>query len=272
MVACTTSNEENATEAFDRSVSKVCEHCNVSFWSKKFTRTHIEGDLVRFQITADELIMRRRKGRMIEFINYDELYFKGLAVVQPLNTKVVKFDMSEINILMALNDKQVTGNNDDNSRMGKQIVKQPDAGGLGNTLSRVLVDEIKVNFKPSNSKNQTIALTANYAKILTDTMTMRFEGNVNLEAAKCKISSTVAVWSNVHNGLFFSQPFLFNKKLYQPPAFFQITDNGKCQRVRSIHDVEYADKLDAVEDKIFRSMPMSAQLIFGLLGSPTQLK
>ena len=100
---------------------------------------------------------------------------------------------------------------------------------------------------------------------------MQFEGKVTLNATHCKISSEVAVWSSVYNGLFFSEPFRLNNKTNKRPAFFQITDTGKCQRISSVHDVEYVDKLDEVEDKIFESMPTSVQLIFGLMGSPTHL-
>ncbi len=267
LASCTTSNEENTTKIYDQKTGEGCKHCNVSFWVTKYARTHIEGPLERFKITADELTKKRRKGRMIEFINYDELYLKTLTINQSLNTKIVKFDMSEIALLTSSDDNLSA---DDTPRVdSNQIEKQTDAELLGNSLSRVLADEVTINFNPS--QNPPIVLTANYAKMLTDTMTMQFEGNVTLEAAKCRISSEVAVWSNEHNGLFFSESFQLNNKTYAPPAFFQITDAGKCQRVRSVHDVEYIDKLDAIEDKMFESMPMPIQLLFGLMGSPSNL-
>ena len=257
LTACTPNNEESTTGIYERNAREKCKYCKADFWVAKLTRTHIEGTLERFKITADELTKRQRKGRIIEFANYDEFYFKSLTIDQPLNSKIVKFDMNEITLLMSF------GNN--------QIVKETDAAVLGNVLNRVLVDQIKINFKPSNPKKQSILLMANYAKMLTDTMTMRLEGNVTLDAAKCKISSEVAVWSNAYNGLFFSESFQFNNKTYEPSAFFQISDTGKCRKIRSIHDVEYVDKLDAIEDKIFESMPMSVQLLFGFLGSTTNL-
>jgi hypothetical protein len=263
LVACTTNNEENTTKTFDQHASEKCKHYNVSFCVTKYTRTHIEGTLERFKLTTDELTKRRRKGRMIEFTNHDEIYLKSLTIDQPVNTKIVKFDMSEINLLTSNEE------NDDNTLAGNQVVKQIDTEVLGNRLSRVLVDQVRINFRPS--KRQPVVLTANYAKILTDTGIMRLEGNVRLEATKCKMSSAVAIWSNVYNGLFFSESFQFNNKTFKPPALFQITSTGKCHRVRSVHNVEYVDQLDVVEDKMFELMPESTQLLFGLLGSPTNL-
>lgn len=257
LIACTTNNEEDTTKTYEQNASEVCKYCKTSSWVTKLTRTHIVGTLEQFKITADELSKRQRKGRIIEFVNYDELYFKRLTIDQPLKSKIVKFDRDEIALLMSFD--------------GNRLVEQTDQKVLGSELNRVLVDEIRINFKPSNPKNKPIALTANYAKILTDTMTMRFEGKVTLKAAQCKLSSEVAVWSSIYNGIFLSESFQFNNRTYEPPAFFQINDAGKCQKVRSIVDIEYVDKLDAIEEKILESMPMSARFIFGLMGSSNNL-
>ena len=174
-----------SAEILERKADEECQHCNVSFWVTKLTRTHIEGTLERFKLTADELTKRQRQGRFMQFINYDELYIKVLTIDQHLNTKIVKFDMNEI-IPLTSNDTVALTSFDDNTRVSNNVVKQTESKVLGNTLSRVLVDEVKINFKPP--KYQPVVLTANHAKMLTDTMIMQFEGNVTLEAAKCKIS------------------------------------------------------------------------------------
>jgi hypothetical protein len=270
LIACSTSNEENESVSLDQNLVDSCKQCNASFWATKFTRTHIDRNLILFKFTADALNKRRRKGRMIEFTNYDELYLKGLTIDQPLTSKIVKFDMNEINLLINI-DGNLASEGKGATLAGKQIEKQANAEILGNKLTRLLIDDVRINFKPLNPQNQPIVLTANYAKILTDSMTMRFEGHVTLDAKKCKISSEVAVWSNSYNGFFFSESFKYNGKVYKSPAFFQITNTGKCQQLHSVHEVEYVDKLDEVEDKIFQSMPMSTQLLFGLMGAPTNL-
>lgn len=265
LASCSDTHDENPTEPLERNADEECQHCNVSFWVTKLTRTHIEGTLERFKLTADKLIKRQRQGRFMQFINYDELYIKVLTIDQHLNTKIVKFDMNEI-IPLTSNDTVALTSFDDNTRVSNNVVKQTESKVLGNTLSRVLVDEVKINFKPP--KYQPVVLTANHAKMLTDTMIMQFEGNVTLEAAKCKISSEVAIWSNKYNGLFFSEAYQFNDKTYETPAFFQITDTGRCKRKRPVRVLEYDDKLDAIEDKLLASMPMSARLMFGLMGAP----
>ena len=272
LIACSTSNDENESVSLDQNLVDNCKQCNASFWATKFTRTHIDGNLILFKFTADALYKRPRKGRMIEFTNYDELYLKGLTIDQPLTSKIVKFDMSEINLLIKIDGNLASESTGEGTTVaGKPIEKQANAEILGNKLTRLLIDDVRINFKPFDPQNQPIVLTANYAKILTDSMTMRFEGHVTLDAKKCKISSEVAVWSNSYNGFFFSESFKYNGKVYKSPAFFQITNTGKCQRVRAVHEVEYFDKLDEIEDKIFQLMPMSTQLLFGLMGSPTNL-
>lgn len=266
LASCSANHDENPAESLERNADEECQYCNVSFWVTKLTRTHIEGTLERFKLSADELIKRQRQGRLMQFINYDELYIKVLTIDQHLNTKIVKFDMNEI-IPLTSNETIPLTSFDDNPRTGNNVVKQTESKVLGNTLSRVLADEVRINFKPA--KYQPVVLTANHAKMLTDTMIMQFEGNVTLAATKCKISSEVAIWSNKYNGLFFSESYQFNNKTYETPAFFQITDTGRCKRVRPVHIVEYVDKLDVIEDKLFESMPMSARLLFGLLETPT---
>jgi hypothetical protein len=265
ITACTTNNEENQVDSFNQSADEECNHCNVNFWIKKYTRTHIDGAFKLFKLKTDELTKRQRKGRIIQFNNYKELYIKGLSIDQPLNTKIVKFDMNEITSLTSFDDNQVAAN--DNSGTNNKTLTQPNYQLLGKTLSRVLVDEVRITFKPS--KKPPIVLAAKSAKILTDTMIIRFEGDVTVEAKKCKISSRVALWSNVYNGLFLSESYQYNNRKYETPAFFKITDNGGCLKVSGVHVEEYVDPLDIIENKIFESTPESVRLLFGLMGTLT---
>lgn len=269
LTACSTSNDDPPPEILDQKAGKEFEHCNVSFWVTKLTRRHIEGEVERFKLTVDELTRKQRQGRFMQFINYDELYLKILTIDQFLNTKLVKFDMNEF-IPLVSNESDALTTLGNNPRVDSNPVKQTDSKVLGNKLSRVLVDEVRINFKPANYKP--IILTSNRARMLIDNMIMKFEGNVKLEAAKCKISSEIAIWSNQYNGLFFSESYELNNKTYKTPTFFQITDTGRCKRVLPVQVVEYVDKLDAIEDKLVESLPMSARLMFGLLGTPINQK
>jgi len=236
----------------------------------------MEGSLERFKLTADELTKRRRKGRMIEFHDYDELYFKGLTIDQFSNAETVSFAMGEVISLTPFsegnsnvaNEMKLPGESDENLQMDQHAETPVDKKVLGNKLNRVLVDDVRINFKLP--ENQPIVLSADYAKILTDTMIIRFEGNVAVNAAKCRISSAVAIWSNEYNGLFFPEYYRFNNRSYSKPAFFQISNTGSCRSIRPVHVVEYADKLDAVEDEMLASMPESVRLIFGLMGATIQ--
>ena len=266
LVACNAHNEEDTVEVYKPTMSKDCKYCKSRFFATKFTLAHIDGTLQKFKMTAAELSIKQRKGRVVEFYDHDELFFKDLIIDQPLSTKIVKFDITEINSLMTIGGNPGTNNQ---GIVVNQTAKQTGSEVLGNKLNRISGHDIKINFKPSSIKNHPIVLTADSAKILTDTMTMRFEGKVTLDAAKCQLSSRVAVWSNSYNGLFFSESFQLNNKTFKPPAFFQITDTGKCQMVKSIKNVEYIDNLAIIEEKMLQSVPMSIQLLFGLLGTST---
>ncbi|NOS88738.1 MAG: hypothetical protein HOP34_09415 [Methylococcaceae bacterium] len=194
---------------------------------------------------------------MMQFVNYDELYFKGLTVNQLLNTDIVTFDMNEMMPLNAF---------DDGFFVGQRVVQEKQLTVLGNSLNRVLADDVSIRFKPPHYPP--ILLTADHAKMLTDSMVIQFEGRVTLKARKCEISSDVAIWSNAHNGLFFSESYQFNHKIYNKPAFFQISKTGRCNSLKPVPFIEYADRLDAIEDKLFESIPMSARILLGLFATP----
>ena len=195
----------------------------------------------------------------MKFIDYEELYFKNLTIEQLLQTKIVSFDQHELNLLMPV-DHQV-------NKAAVSLINQNEPKVLGHVLNRILSDDIKITFKPPDIKKQPIVLMAHAAKILTDTMTIQFEGNMTLDAAHCKISSAMAIWSNIDNGIFFSKTFSLNNKTYQPPAFFQITDTGNCQKIPDKKNVDYIDKLDVIEYKMFEYMPEPLRPLFGLAGS-----
>jgi hypothetical protein len=261
LTAYTINHEKNQVATVEQSANQVCDYCNANFWVKNYVRTHFDGTFEPFNFKADELIKRQRKGRIMTFNDYDELYINGLLINQPLKTKIVKFDMNE---MMSIDSNKLTG--DDNSDTNSKLVNQSTYQILGNRLNRILVDKVRINFKPN--KKPPIVLTAKSAKMLTDTMIMRFEGDVVLEATKCKISSQVAVWSNVNNGLFLSEAYRYNNRTYKTPAFFQITDDGRCKKVRPTHRVEeYVDNLDIFENKLLESIPESTGLLFGLMGT-----
>jgi hypothetical protein len=260
--ACTTDNEKNTTRHEKQNVDESCRYYTGNLWATKITRTHIEGTLQRFKISADEVIKRPRQGKMMKFIDYEELYFKNLTIEQLLQTKIVSFDQHELNLLMPV-DHQVH-----NNQATPALINQNEAKVLGHVLNRILGDDIKIIFKPVDIKKQPIVLMAHTAKILTDTMTIQFEGNMTLNAAHCKISSTMAIWSNIDNGIFFSKTFSLNNKTYQPPAFFQITDTGYCQKIPDIKNVDSIDKLDVIEYKMFESMPEPIRFLFGMVALP----
>jgi hypothetical protein len=108
-------------------------------------------------------------------------------------------------------------------------------------------------------------LTSNHANLLTDSMLIKMENNVHLKAKQCELSSDMAIWSNKYQGMYFSQPFIWNKKRFTRPAFFQISNTGKCHKLRLAKPIEYIDKLDVIENKMLDLMPIKMRLLFGIL-------
>ena len=236
----TTINEDNPSQIDDQNPAEECRYCDVSFRFSKVNRHHSEKPLERITLTADEFIKRNRKGRFMLFSDYDEVYFNKLTIDQPLNARIVKLDMADL----------------------ISLIYSEESFNVGNTLSRVLIEKVRIHFKPP--KKQPIVLTADNSSLLTDTMTMRFDGNVTIVAKKCKISTNVAIWSNEYSGLYFLEPYRINNKIHKTPAFFQITNTGRCKRAFPAQAIEYIDKLDVFEGKMFESLPMDARQLFGL--------
>lgn len=264
-------NIENALESdhSNQNTIEECGTCSDKFWIKKFTHTHIDGSVINFNLTADSLVERIRKGRIIEFSNYDELYIKKLSINQSLSSKLVQFDNEEINSLIPSNRKLIEdegGDENNTTNINTSDTSKPEI--LGNRLNRILVDDFSVTFKPTNVKKPPILLKSDHAKILTSTMLMQFQGNVKVQATKCKLSANEGIWSSPNNGIFLLGPYKLNNKIYKSSDFFQITNLGECKKIHSINHVEYVDELDLIENKIIALMPIPVQFLFGFLTFP----
>lgn len=252
---CTSEPDENPTVT-------ACPGCRNNFSVKNYRLEHVKDGLTPFKLTASELSRRQRMGRIFKFVDHDELYLKQLLIEQALPGKIVKFDISPINPVAPLNEELPATS----QTTGQQPIARTAASGLANTLSRVLVDDFSIHFQPD--KKQPIVLTAKQARMLTDTQVIRFDGEFTVNAAKCKISADLALWSNLHNGLFFPDVYRLNHNTYDKPAFYRISDTGRCHQVHAIGMVEYIDQLDSIEDKVMETMPGNLRLIFGLVGMP----
>ena len=246
---------EDTSELKDsHELSQNCSHCKSTFWIKGYSRKHLDGDLLQSEIIADEMIYRMRKGKVIEFSSYSELYITQLTLSQSLKTKIVAFDEDEFRSLVDFGDKSVSENT---NQINNEL--------LGYQLSQIVVDSLTIRFIPLFYNSHPIMLTSNHANLLTDSMLIKMENNVHLKAKQCELSSDVAIWSNKYQGMYFSQPFIWNKKRFTRPAFFQISNTGKCHKLRLAKPIEYIDKLDIIENKMLDLMPIKMRLLFGIL-------
>ena len=249
---------EDTSELNDsHELSQNCTHCQSTFWIKGYSRKHLDGNLLQSEIIADEIIYRMRKGKVIEFSSYSELYVTQLTLSQSLKTKIVAFDEDEFRSLVDFSDKSASEN-----------INQITSELLGYQLSQIVVDSLTIRFIPlfrTKYNSHPIILTSNHANLLTDSMLIKMENNVHLKTKQCELSSDVAIWSNKYQGMYFSQPFTWNKKRFTRPAFFQITNSGKCYKVRLVKPIEYIDKLDLIENKMLDLMPIKMRLLFGIL-------
>ena len=246
---------EDTSELKDsHELSQNCSHCKSTFWIKGYSRKHLDGDLLQSEIIADEMIYRMRKGKVIEFSSYSELYITQLTLSQSLKTKIVAFDEDDFRSLVDFGDKSVSENT---NQINNEL--------LGYQLSQIVVDSLTIRFIPLFYNSHPIMLTSNHANLLTDSMLIKMENNVHLKAKQCELSSDMAIWSNKYQGMYFSQPFIWNKKRFTRPAFFQISNTGKCHKLRLAKPIEYIDKLDIIENKMLDLMPIKMRLLFGIL-------
>ena len=226
-----------------------------------YARTDFTENQQPFSLKANEISKRQRNGRIIKFVDYDEIYFKAVSIEQPLNTPLIKLDMRKITALaIPFSENRQSEPDPNNPAQSKSPIL------LGNQLNRLLADGFSINFKPQNKPP--IRISADSAGLLTETLVIRFAGNVVVKAAKCHISADFALWSNTYNGLYLPQGYRFNRKTFEKPAFFQITDTGKCQKTAAVQSVEYVDRLDQIEDTLFESMPPEVRMMYGFMGAP----
>lgn len=246
--ACTDNNYEYPPNVLKLNMNQS-QVCRKSFTIKKLSLTHIDGSTVLFRLTADSVIDRPRTGQMALFKNYYEIYLHNAVLDQPLNDSVLKLDLNGI--------VKAVRKFDDENNPGKTIKEvMPDF--LGCSLSRVLVDDIRINITPA--KRLPFFLIAGRAKMGADANIIKFEKNVNLNATKCKLSSQTAVWSNKYNGLFLPEAYTINGKKQRAGDFFKVSREGRCLRVRPTPVVEYLDMLEDFEDNLLNHVPLNGQM------------
>ena len=250
--------EEKSNQTAEQTIATACLHCNIRLWANHYSRIDNGGTDVTFKLTADALILRERQGRVMHFTDHDELYFKNLVIDQSVHSKIIALDAAKIASEGQNNDQAVPSAATPVTEDGLKV--------LNYNLTRFTAENIRLNFKPPN-KN-TIVLTANYAKMLIDSLLIKFDGNIKINTAKCQLSAETALWSSEHNGLYFSDGYQLNNKTYQTPAFFQISDQGRCIKRPKAFNVSYDDPLENAETIILDNMPWSIRMIFGLIGTP----
>lgn len=240
-----------------------CINCQPFFSLKKISLTHVDGSGVLLRLSADTVLGRPRRGRLVTFYNYDEIYLEHLTIEQPLNSKIVKLDSSGIaKLFQAFEDGDSDSQNHSTEETAIDIVTDP----AKHSMSRMLVDEIKISLEPD--RQQPIILTASHAKMGTDAAVIKFEQNVKLTAAKCSLLASVAIWSNEYSGLFLPDTYRLNGHKHSLGGFFQVSQTGRCIRVKPTPVIAYVDSLDKLEDKFFEALPMPMRLLFGVVGAP----
>lgn len=248
--ACSPSSDPNPN-----SESAYCPLCSTSFNAKNLTRSHIDGNLIQFKLSTDEVTQRKRKGRVIEFINHQELYYKGLKLQKIIDSNFVELNIEEL-ILFPTSSSSANSTNSDDK--------------LEAHLSRVLIDDISAQFIPFTENPKPIFINADHSSILLETRIMRFEGNFNIEAKICKVFSELAFWSDIDKSFYIIAPYRLNGKTFLHDSFYQITSSGECQKSNLSKAVEYVDNLDIIENELLQTMPNSVKFMFGLFSGTNE--
>lgn len=271
LVACTDDRHESPSSSLFSHSSGSCTRCKEFFSFKNLSLTRIDGSNIKLRIYADRVIGRPRMGRLVMFENYDEIYLNHLIAEQPQKSKVVNFDLQSIVKAFNVFDDGNQGDQvqpEEESLLGEGTIGDTGISTRNHRMSRILVDNISINMKPNNQR--LIVLTADHAKMVINSSLIKFERNVNLKAAKCVLTSPVAMWSSKYTGLFLPEIYKLNGKTHKPNAFYQVTHKGRCIMIKPPPFVEYVDMLDTAEDKLFETLPPNIRLLFGFVGLPLQ--
>ena len=99
---CSSDTSENKSTANTSVTPPICAYCQANqFRAIDYQKLHIlsqQDQAPAFKLTAHELRKRQRQGRLVNFIDHDELYAKNLTIFQPLKNHIAELDTNEIGI------------------------------------------------------------------------------------------------------------------------------------------------------------------------------
>ena len=233
---------------------------NVKLWISDFKHQQLDGALLPFSLHASELMIRLRRGRVMDFNQYQELYCKQLNIVQTVDTPLINLQPE---VFKDINpDPQFNAPTSDQAGIADSAPALPaEQTVYGNTLNRVNADQLSLRFEVP--KHAPVILTAKQAHLLTDNWMMRLRGDVSINARHCHIKSEQAVWSTSEQGMYLPGEFRMNRKWYHKPVFIQISRDGKCLKQWRHAEIAYSDRLEELEAELLAKMPIEYLLLFG---------
>jgi len=256
------------------------------FWMNGLGIKHIDGDQVRFEMTARKVIHCHRVTPLIHYENFDEIRVESLNVVMPMAGDPGTA-RSQPGPSRTGRQSGVTGRYNPPRRVPVSIrlplqylagefrglnhswmsrEPGPEQATRGHdVLSRVLIDRIDMTLL--TPMGPPITLHAGTAKLGTGFSAIQFEGAVVLEGKTCHITAPMMLGSSRHAELMFPAGLRKNGRTFSKATYMTLREDGSCHESRSKPGIHYHDVIEEQEASlvaaITKSMPFWAAFLLG---------
>ena len=247
---------------------------------------HINGDQIRFEMTATKVIHRHRVTPLIHYENFDEIWVESLNAVMPMaggsNSNIPNHASSRRNCKEGSDPRKggeclVGAAHTVRSAAKDMTQNQHDAPASIRFPLRDLAEEFKainhswvtevtrgdgashghdvlsrvvvdrVAFTFTGVPRLPITLRADRAKIGTGFSAVLFEENVVIQGQRCLISAPLVLGSGHYKELLFPLGFRKNGKHYKKTGYLTLLEDGTCRESSSKPRIVYHDVIEEQE-------------------------
>lgn len=223
------------------------------------------GDKTCFSLIANKVVHRKRSSRLFYYENIKEI------VVSDANISIYECGglsnkASDSNAMLFDNIKCLATSFGKPPMSVEDYIDTKMADKDLSIMSRVIFENVSINMHWSNNSRMTI--TATNADLSADLENMIFTGSVEvIDASKRKFSSSKAVWSKKHRGIYFPEGYVSQNKEHRNGTLFSVNRKGEFFNMVTTA-IQYIDLVEKNEDEFYsrfiKKIPPPIRIMLGL--------
>jgi len=266
------------------------------FWMNGLGIKHIDGDQVRFEMTARKVIHCHRVTPLIHYENFDELRVESLNVLMPMagdpgtgrsqtarstpEHHATPFPSQKVKRRAGagrITGSQVTGTASQPRRAPVSIrlplqylagefrglnhswvsrEPGPDRATRGHDVLSRVLID-RIDMTLLTPMGPPITLHAGTAKLGTGFSVIQFEGAIVLEGKTCHITAPVMLGSSRHEELMFPAGLRKNGRIFRKATYMTLREDGSCHESRSKPGIHYHDVIEEQEASLVAAITKS---------------